>query len=787
MPDKILSFNSANRLKRTAADINELTGFTILSITNPNATVVGGYRQLSEQREIATYSGSGSTSATFGSNANLTVSLTTALGASPAATTNYYLYIDLATLSADSAITQTDTGRKVFPVTATSFKVLTTLPENVNRGRYLALASIRTVGATWTAAVVTPYSIRSHDTAPATISPVVYRLSRREVGDVGTAGQSAAGHNFASTSFSSALSAANISWWNFAGSITDGSANARDFTNTNATPLTGQTIFGGSNAPSFTTASSQDLRSTAALFNPGDTDFACGGWFRLPDWTPATTMSLFGQWRFDVSERSFQVRVETTGSISIFSSTDGSAQTSTTYTPSFVDNTWHFFALRYTASSNTFDLFVDGSLEITHVAAGNLFPATSGNRRFTIGSNGSGFLTGQVGPYFFLSGSATTLDLRKLYTTRIDHNTNTLSESQDWSGSLYRTATAGPLADGWIFNKSDTNALFADFSNYLPTEQIELTLKDDGISGTAVSVKRYDSGYFSASPTSPVTHQLSDIPTNYTFLYEVATNEFEPQNTQGIFSATSSQLIFDLSSYTFSASNRGRIIATCGDSAVVVPNSPSVVTKNTLDALTYTVQPGNTAWHPQLDIPSGQTYNVSSGGTLVAAGGVTGAGTLSGDGTIVDSLVKSPVLDQPNTFTNTNGFAGIMLNSGSVLTRYVEGVWTPTISTLTNLTGTAVVSVGKYEILNNKVSFSFRVLGLSVTAATTVTNFQFTYPVNQTNGTDMVFGTATVLYPSTAQSSSLFDATGNVTSGVVYFQSIATGSTDFQVMGLYYL
>lgn len=121
--------------------------FKIQSITDPNATIKGGYLLLDDGRELATYDGGGTASTDFGKD--LTVSLDTILGGNPANATAYYLYIDLSTLS--SAVVQSDTGRSVYAVVQANFVLSTTAPEAMDRTRYVPRAVIKsaTSGTVW--------------------------------------------------------------------------------------------------------------------------------------------------------------------------------------------------------------------------------------------------------------------------------------------------------------------------------------------------------------------------------------------------------------------------------------------------------------------------------------------------------------------------------------------------------------------------------------------------------------------------------------------------------------
>lgn len=124
------------------------SSFKLQTVATPNLSLKGGYILLDDERELATYSGSGSVAASFG--VDLTMSLTTIFGSAPANATTYYLYLDLLTL-ATTPTTLTDTGRKLYPITISNFVLSTTTPESRDPSRYvpIGLARSATTGTVW--------------------------------------------------------------------------------------------------------------------------------------------------------------------------------------------------------------------------------------------------------------------------------------------------------------------------------------------------------------------------------------------------------------------------------------------------------------------------------------------------------------------------------------------------------------------------------------------------------------------------------------------------------------
>jgi len=146
------------------------SSFKLNSIATPSLSLKGGYIELTDGRELATYSGSGTVLASYGTD--LTLNLTTILGSAPANATNYYLYLDLSTLGAVQTIS--DTGRAVYRVVEANFSLSVITPETTltrHPNRYLPVGNIlsATSGTAWSGAgsAFTTFSTKKHDNGPA--------------------------------------------------------------------------------------------------------------------------------------------------------------------------------------------------------------------------------------------------------------------------------------------------------------------------------------------------------------------------------------------------------------------------------------------------------------------------------------------------------------------------------------------------------------------------------------------------------------------------------------------
>jgi hypothetical protein len=125
------------------------SSFKIQGVSTPNATIKGGYLMLDDGREIATYDGSGTDDASYGTD--LSINLTTIFGASPANATTYYLYLDITALGSEVT---TDNGRKLYTVAAadtSKFYLSTTKPEAIKKTQYAVIGFIKsaTSGTVW--------------------------------------------------------------------------------------------------------------------------------------------------------------------------------------------------------------------------------------------------------------------------------------------------------------------------------------------------------------------------------------------------------------------------------------------------------------------------------------------------------------------------------------------------------------------------------------------------------------------------------------------------------------
>jgi hypothetical protein len=609
--------------------------FKMQSIATSTVTIKGGYIILQDGRELATNDGGGNASTNFGGD--ITANLTTVLGSSPANATIYYLYIDLDTLG--NYTTTTDTGRRLYKVTSSNLVLLTTTPDSVLQTKYVPIGYVRsaTTGTAWTGtgASFGTTAYRRHDSAAVTVSPVVYTQTATTVGSPGTSGQTASGHAVADSDFPAAVSD-TVAFWNLSANGNDGSsatactsgAAACNLTNNGTATFTTTSVQGTTNGAATLNGTSQYFSSTDAFMDPGDSDFAVGCWVKPNDWTPTGNYAVIAQDQNSTTDRGWSITIRLEGYVQFDGSVDGTNQ-AVVNSPvhNFVDGTWHHLAMRYDASTNAINGYLDGRLAATGLLGGNQRLVTT--NLFTIGAKRNpavSFFNGGIQDCFFAKQTLTDDDIRKIYAYRIDHSLNVPVDSQFWSGNWTRSdsSVVQQLPGDWLVSKT-ANSAYVDFSGLGSTAKVDLKMQDLGFSAQVVPAKTYDSGYLSSTPSTSISHRLPDVPTSLRILYETSTNNFDELQPSDWCSASSTTLTCDWTGLSVSSSNRVRIIAAVGNAAIAVGNAST--------AASGVVSTGTQAF-------SGQK-SIQNGSLSLQIGADNTAGTLT-DATQKDGRLVSP-------------------------------------------------------------------------------------------------------------------------------------------------
>jgi hypothetical protein len=166
----------------------------------------------------------------------------------------------------------------------------------------------------------------------------------------------------------------------------------------------------------------------------------------------------------------------------------------------------------------------------------------------------------------------------------------------------------------------------------------------------------------------------------------------------------------------------------------------------------------------------------SSGQLLMSAG--TGAPTWA------DTITGAKTWSALGTFSS-----GIQLGAGSTLANYVEGTWTLTEASKTNLTGTATVSEAKYTRIGRLVFFQFKITGLSITASGSMTQWAGNLPINKSNANDIVTGAGSCSANGGGFANAPSFSNVNLAVGTFWFDftSSGTGAVTIAMQGCYTL
>lgn len=554
--------------------------FKLQQIAANVLTLKGGYLQLDDGRELSTWNGS-----VFA--ADISVALLTVFAA-PVDGTTYYLYIDINTLG--SVQTQGLTGRKLYQITQSNLVLSTTAPESINRTRYVPLGTVKgAAGTTYDITNFTTIASRKADNGPVVVNPKVYSLSQA-VGSVGSASQIQAGHLLASASFPSAMTASKASFFNLAADALDDSANGRNLTNNGSTAFTGSNIFGSSNAAANLDGTDDNFSSTDAHFNPGPgKSWACGGWFKAADWSPASTDFLISNLG-TTSDRGLGIAVISDGSLQFLATNTAAAwDAAIPISPGFVDGSWHHIAMVYDFPTTTLKAFIDGKL-VGSSSLANTRSVTSSI--FRVGAEQStpgSFFTGAVEDCFFVNDYLLTdADIRKLYASKITHNASVAAANQDWrfvlGSGVQKVPSLQPVVD-----QSDSNVLYADFSDLSATETVDMALLDLGMSPVVVpAVAPFDQTY-NSNPSFPIAHGLSEVP-SVQVGYKDASNDWHWTTGEGAVRADSTQLKGSIQTYFDAGATQVRIRAVVGAS----PTGVKQATASTLGVVKGGTLPGAT-------------------------------------------------------------------------------------------------------------------------------------------------------------------------------------------------
>lgn len=539
------------------------SSFKLQTISSNNLLLKGGHIMLADGRELATFDGG----STYGGD--ITVSLTTLL-ASPVNGTTYYLYIDLNALAA--GVLDESVNRKIYGVTVSQLALFTTLPEAINLARYVPIGLVVGIaGSNYSTTAFKSLATRFGDNKPVAISPLTSRpFTGSTINKPGTSGQFAAGHILTTKSWPSALTqASQLAYWNLAANSNDNGPQGINLTNNNTIPFTASNIFAtASAAAALTAASSQYFSSSSQFLNPsngGAKSFAFGSWVKLTNYATggATSSYCVMQQASATGDRSFLLSFGAGTVNFLATNTAASWDTQITASTSHLTNaTWHHVAASYNTTTGVMKLYLDGAL-VAQGTQATIRPATTPT--FYYGRDYSGdYIDGSIEDGFFVSNFAMTdADIRRVYSYRYDHGSNTAVGNQRWNAKVYPNGgEPATQAMGWLVSAGDVNSVFWDLGDLGASDTADVYMEDLGLNVVvATPVPPYDTT-FSADPTGTIAHGQSETPEVRVFQETGTAGQFVELTPLGIVAADGTNLIVTASHLTVGASpNRLRIVA----------------------------------------------------------------------------------------------------------------------------------------------------------------------------------------------------------------------------------
>ena len=423
------------------------TSFKAQSISSNVIKIKKGFLILNDGRELVTYNGTTN-------NVDLDFDLKTAVNTigvtAPSASTTYYLYIDL-TFLPTSTVTVGDVNRVAFQVqsgTSGAFIVLSTTPENTSASRYVPLAVLRTDGSS-DYTEFEDLARRRHDQSSAVaISPLVGSpLDGVSIGSVGAVAN--ARQAISASDFSGGTASFFFLDNDDGATISDDSANSNNLTKNGDPQFVAKGFFGRETVIQFD-GTGDYLSSSAAFFNPGDTNFSTGGWFKQ-DWSLGVP-TLISQVNSG-ADRAFRIRANTTGIIfeATNAATPGSYASVDGVTQFFENDTWHHVAMVFDTTANTIKGYIDGQL----ASENSLSDVNSvASAKFNIGGeqNGSDLLTGEAQDVFFVAGDALSdAEINAIYSRR--YKAGASSTNNQLAGGHILTNDSFPCSDPTTGNK----------------------------------------------------------------------------------------------------------------------------------------------------------------------------------------------------------------------------------------------------------------------------------------------------------------------------------------------
>ena len=626
------------------------SSFKCQEVVDPTLTIKPGFLKLDSGDELYIA-------------ADLDVSLDTIFGTDPVDATPYYLYLDLDSIPANALLGD---GRLVRTVSLEAhFSVQTTSPDAISLVRYVPICFIRSAdsGNVWsgTGAVVSTLAIRSHGRPVVNVSPTVYELSKQTVGAVGDVGQVKAGHVLTNESFPAFTN--ELSYYNLNADLNDDSGQARTLVDNGTIPFTGTDIFGGTGA-AVMNGSSQWFSNTSVHFNPGDADFSIGLWY-----TPGVNAfdTIYSQGPTS-ADRVFMVAAHTDNLRLYATNTAGTYDSSVFLTwPNGKPTIPVFISHVYTTSDKTHRFYLDGEYFgelVQQIRSATVSELNIGTEFGTLN-----FSSGTFEQFYYTKQAYTASEIRKLFAAKINHGKNIVVENQEWSATFFDSndEIINKLDNDYLVHLTPDNIYIE--AGLAATDSIALRLQNQSFTTTVVPIKTFTTGKQTADPGTQ-THSLGCTPKDFYVLTEGQTTAGDFDKRYDLCTADETSIACDVSSLTIDASHTLEIVGSCSPIASVVDlvtDTQMLITQDKSSG-DVTVSAGQSFYRPNVEIQAGHTYDIN--GVWNTVGLITGAGTLTGTGTV--KAIDMGQNGDTATFTGDVVIEGI-LSGGSPL-KVKEGI-----------------------------------------------------------------------------------------------------------------
>jgi hypothetical protein len=268
---------------------------------------------------------------------------------------------------------------------------------------------------------------------------------------VGMENQIQVGHILTEKSFPS-IPDSNLSFYNLSNHL-DQSTNGRNFINNNA-QFNGSGIFGD---PTLCLYADRYFSSVNPFFNPGNFNFTFGLWL-----TPLANAGVI------LSQKDSFKLIYKEGKVQLLAF-DGSFWLESSLYPL---SSWCHLVVKYIAAKNTFQIFINGKMQ----GELNQNLCASSSPLFMLGDKENS-LRGYYDEFFFAQALFDEVDIKKIYSAKISHNTNILPENQTWS--LWKKTEKGnvrPILDYPIWGIDSTD-IYLDFAQEPANTEIALKMK----------------------------------------------------------------------------------------------------------------------------------------------------------------------------------------------------------------------------------------------------------------------------------------------------------------------